>query len=824
MNEYKRGIGRKALYTSLVGAMVLSIMPAAFAAPSAAAAQTCRNINKIDVCGRFLEQWNKSGTAANAVDKAVSPEQGSTYVNGLPITAMKKEISLTDGKTYDTQWFERARYEAHPENKAPYDVLLGLLGVTITEGRGTVDPGTGQVRNQADAAFVKVAKPSDVSATKVWFQETSHTVSGKILEYWNKFGGLQQFGFPLSEQFREVSTDGKTYDVQYFERNKFEIHPEKAAPYEVELGLLGVQQYKTQAIAAADLPYAPPSGVTSTKDTFVQGSQQEPTDLVEFETNTVVAQRVAYYVTMLNAMASFDDKENPIPYLAWYVPTLENGGSYYVGVGNDRHLVTKYKLRRGVKWSDGKEVTSADAIFAYKYILSDPNSISIQQLKKLSGVESPDKYTVIYNWMSLNQATAKFNDPKTDKEDYAFLKLYIDQKVPLVDKAYFIVGSTLPEQQLGKIPADKVVESEYARNPIGWGPYKVQKWDQGQQMTLVQNENYTLTAKPILKTIVQKFIVDINQNVSQFQTNNLDAIAGDGTVVPPEQTPQIQAANGRVISVPASSWEHLEPYMGSAPFDSKDVRQATMQAINRKQIADVVFKGAAAVMNSPVPPSVYFSLDNPDFAKEFPEVAAANKLPIYNYDPAAAKALLDKAGWTVGGDGIRVKGGVKLSFEYGTTRNPTRQAIQALVANDLKQVGMDAVVTNYPTGFFGNEGPKATGKTKLAEFAYVQTSLSGFDPYSIDELWSTTNTARQNQQQYKNQKVTDAARQFNLELERVKTAQAAAVAQVEMMNDVAVIPLVQRANIEIVKNSLQNVKVTNTSVPQSWNMLQWYFK
>jgi len=343
-------------------------------------------------------------------------------------------------------------------------------------------------------------------------------------------------------------------------------------------------------------------------------------------------------------------------------------------------------------------------------------------------------------------------------------------------------------------------------------------------MTLVQNENYTLTAKPILKTIVQKFIVDINQNVSQFQTNNLDAIAGDGTVVPPEQTPQIQAANGRVISVPASSWEHLEPYMGSAPFDSKDVRQATMQAINRKQIADVVFKGAAAVMNSPVPPSVYFSLDNPDFAKEFPEVAAANKLPIYNYDPAAAKALLDKAGWTVGGDGIRVKGGVKLSFEYGTTRNPTRQAIQALVANDLKQVGMDAVVTNYPTGFFGNEGPKATGKTKLAEFAYVQTSLSGFDPYSIDELWSTTNTARQNQQQYKNQKVTDAARQFNLELERVKTAQAAAVAQVEMMNDVAVIPLVQRANIEIVKNSLQNVKVTNTSVPQSWNMLQWYFK
>jgi hypothetical protein len=163
MNESKRGIGRKLLYTGMVGAMALSLMPAAFAAPSAAAAQTCRNINKIDVCGRFLETWNKPGS-----------EQNSTYVNGLPITALQNEISLTDGKTYGTQWFERARYEAHPEFKAPYDVLLGLLGVNIAEGRGSVDPATGKVRNPADAAFVGIDKPSDTSATKVWFQETRH--------------------------------------------------------------------------------------------------------------------------------------------------------------------------------------------------------------------------------------------------------------------------------------------------------------------------------------------------------------------------------------------------------------------------------------------------------------------------------------------------------------------------------------------------------------------------------------------------------------------------------------------------------------------------
>src|SRR5207237_5953976 len=101
--------------------------------------------------------------------------------------------------------------------------------------------------------------------------------SGKILQYWNQYGGLKQFGFPLSEQFQEVSaTDGKTYTVQYFERNRFELHPEKAAPYEVELGLLGVQQYKATPIPAANLPIAPPKGVTTTKTTYTERNEQEP--------------------------------------------------------------------------------------------------------------------------------------------------------------------------------------------------------------------------------------------------------------------------------------------------------------------------------------------------------------------------------------------------------------------------------------------------------------------------------------------------------------------------------------------------------------------
>src|SRR4051794_36180742 len=226
-----------ALHAAVATAMVLAIVPAATLSNAHALAQAqTRSLGpaNIAVSGRFLEEWSKQGSDANSV-----------YVNGWPITPARPEISLTDGKTYSTQWFERARYEAHPENRAPYDVQLGLLGVALAEGRGSIDPATKEVRNPADAPFVGIDKPADANGTtKVWFPETRHSVSGKILEYWNKYGGLKQFGFPLSEQFSEISTtDGKSYSVQYFERNRFEIHPENRAPYyEVELGLLGLEQ------------------------------------------------------------------------------------------------------------------------------------------------------------------------------------------------------------------------------------------------------------------------------------------------------------------------------------------------------------------------------------------------------------------------------------------------------------------------------------------------------------------------------------------------------------------------------------------------------
>ncbi len=94
-------------------------------------------------------------------------------------------------------------------------------------------------------ALAPVPKIADTTA-KRWFDATGHTLGGPFKRYWDSHGGLEQFGYPITEEYMEVSaTDGKTYVTQYFERARFELHPDKAGtPFEVQQGLLGRELIK----------------------------------------------------------------------------------------------------------------------------------------------------------------------------------------------------------------------------------------------------------------------------------------------------------------------------------------------------------------------------------------------------------------------------------------------------------------------------------------------------------------------------------------------------------------------------------------------------
>ena len=122
------------------------------------------------------------------------------------------------------QYFERQRFEYHPEARGtPYEVQLGLLGVQIIENR-----------------FFPLGS-SIVTSSSIYFPQTGHTLSGGFRTFWQGRGGLSIFGYPLTEEFLERNPDdGNFYTVQYFERARFEWHPElRGTPFEFQLGLLG---------------------------------------------------------------------------------------------------------------------------------------------------------------------------------------------------------------------------------------------------------------------------------------------------------------------------------------------------------------------------------------------------------------------------------------------------------------------------------------------------------------------------------------------------------------------------------------------------------
>jgi subtilisin family serine protease len=157
---------------------------------------------------------------------------GGLPIFGYPLSEEFEEVNAADGRTYLVQYFERNRFEYHPEFAGTAnEVLLGLLGVERTQGRN-FPPGA----------------PGPIDATHQWFAPVQHNLSGAFLQYWNAHGGLAIFGYPISEPFEEVSaTDGRVYLVQYFERNRFELHPEFAGtPAEVLLGLLGVDSLRAR--------------------------------------------------------------------------------------------------------------------------------------------------------------------------------------------------------------------------------------------------------------------------------------------------------------------------------------------------------------------------------------------------------------------------------------------------------------------------------------------------------------------------------------------------------------------------------------------------
>ena len=204
-----------------------------------------------DQRGRLLAEsaldarcFAETGACIGGRLRAYWEQNGGLPVFGFPITPVHA-IAESAGQTRLVQWFERNRLELHPSNPAPYDVLLGRLG----DDRLRQDGVEWQALPRADGP-----KPGCL-----WFEQTSHNVcdlpSGPAFKtYWQTHGlefdgrrgtsfdeSLALFGLPLSEPQMVPRANGEMIMSQWFERARFEWHPQNPEPFKLLLGRLGAE-------------------------------------------------------------------------------------------------------------------------------------------------------------------------------------------------------------------------------------------------------------------------------------------------------------------------------------------------------------------------------------------------------------------------------------------------------------------------------------------------------------------------------------------------------------------------------------------------------
>jgi peptide/nickel transport system substrate-binding protein len=497
-------------------------------------------------------------------------------------------------------------------------------------------------------------------------------------------------------------------------------------------------------------------------------------------------------------LASYDKNDQLIPFLAAEIPTVENGG-----IAKDGKSVT-WKLKQNVKWADGEPLTAEDVVFTYQFITNpDVASASIEYYSTIEKVEAVDNYTVKITFKDVNPGWA----------------------VPFTGQN----GMILPKHIFAEYNGANIREAPANQKPIGTGPYQVVEFKAGDIIIYEPNPNYWDTGKPYFKRVELKGGGDaVSAARAVLQTGDADYaynLQVEGNILK-----QLEAAGkGKVVAnfgpyVERIMLNFTNPNQATAEgerssiqfphpfFTDKKVRQAFNLAIDRDTISNQLYgptgRPTAQIL---VAPQRYKS----------------DKIS-YEFNLEKAAALLDEAGWKdSNANGIRDKNGVEMQVVFQTSVNPVRQKTQEIVKQGLESIGVKVELKSIDASVFFSGDPANTDTLNhfYADLQMLNTGNDSPDPQAHMKWWTceeitqkANNWQKSNYARYCNPEYDKLWQQATTELNPQKRAELFQKMDELLSTDVAILPIVDRANTQGVSNRLTGVE------PSPWDANTWDIK
>jgi peptide/nickel transport system substrate-binding protein len=438
--------------------------------------------------------------------------------------------------------------------------------------------------------------------------------------------------------------------------------------------------------AGGNAPAAEPASGTAGGGTVTLIIPEEPTTLNYFAADAAIVRQVAE-ATSMTGLATINQNGDFVPVLAEELPTLENGGL------SDDYLTVTWKLKPGLKWSDGEALTSDDIKFTIE-VLANPESgalVGTTGFDLITNVETPDDQTAILTYSSPYPG-------------------YLDQ---------FAYG-LFPRHATGA--PQEMSDWEWNQNPVGAGPFVLSDWSSGQSITLTRNPNYYEAGKPYLESLVFAIVPEPTAQTAMMLNGEAQFHLWPGEFkVDYDELLKGKATQHLIPGI----WNMAIDFNLSAPFDGDPseasphpilgdirVRQAIASAIDYETLQQDVLQGSVGDSTNPFAYGWYQC----DLPRAFP------------FDVDRANQLLDEAGWVMGDDGVRVaqgalhaEDGTRLSLELqGYTAFDPLQLTEEFIVENLRAVGIEARIQNYDFsiifGTYEDNSPRMTGDYDMLIF------------------------------------------------------------------------------------------------------------